>query len=178
MREGYTSGGQKDHMYEAQDRALLLGSEREPLPQAKLIRKAPDRETLTATLLLHPRREWPEPHMHAGSQSGTTDAVTEPALLLDRQGASETAIAKIHAFVREFGLTVVETDKKNRTVKVVGTVSQMEQAFHIDLHDYEHPDGNYRGRTGGIFLPTSLIEIVSEVFGLDNRPADTSLSRE
>lgn len=34
---------------------------------------------------------------------------------------------------------------------------------------YEHPGGSYRGRTGQIYIPTELKDIVEGVFGLDNR---------
>ncbi|MGD0801386.1 MAG: S53 family peptidase, partial [Terracidiphilus sp.] len=37
--------------------------------------------------------------------------------------------------------------------------------------DYDHPDGNYRGRMGAIQIPEELAVIVKGVFGLDDRPA-------
>jgi kumamolisin len=46
----------------------------------------------------------------------------------------------------------------------------MNEAFGVDLKEYEHSTGRYRGRTGSVQLPAELHDVVEGVFGLDNRP--------
>ena len=47
----------------------------------------------------------------------------------------------------------------------------MEKAFSVELNEFEHPDGSYRGRTGPINIPADCADIIQGVFGLDDRPA-------
>jgi len=51
-----------------------------------------------------------------------------------------------------------------------GTVAQFNDAFGVDLQQFEHAAGSYRGRTGAIHLPDELHGVVTAVLGLDNRP--------
>jgi kumamolisin len=85
-------------------------------------------------------------------------------------GADPDSIARVESFAREHKLTVKEKSPARRTVILSGTVTAMNQAFGVELKQYEHPDGNYRGRTGAVQLPTALQGVVEGVFGLDNRP--------
>jgi kumamolisin len=56
-----------------------------------------------------------------------------------------------------------------RTVTLAGTAAAMEKAFGIELIDYDHPDGSYRGRTGPIHVPEDMAPFVKAVLGLDDR---------
>ena len=53
---------------------------------------------------------------------------------------------------------------------LAGTAAAMSTAFATELRQYEHPGGLYRGRTGPLYVPKELEQIVIGVFGLDNRP--------
>ena len=46
----------------------------------------------------------------------------------------------------------------------------MNDAFGVQLKEYQHPNGNYRGRTGPVQIPVELQDVIEGVFGLDNRP--------
>jgi kumamolisin len=59
---------------------------------------------------------------------------------------------------------------RRRTVTLAGTASAMEKAFSVDLNEYQHDEGSYRGHTGPIQMPEEYASFVSGVFGLDNRP--------
>jgi kumamolisin len=87
-----------------------------------------------------------------------------------RHGADPDSIAKVEAFAREHKLKVKEKSSARRTVILSGPVSAMSAAFGVELKEYEHPTGKYRGRTGSVHLPPELQDIVEGVFGLDNRP--------
>ena len=53
---------------------------------------------------------------------------------------------------------------------LTGTVENMQKAFGTSLANYEAPTGAYRGRTGSIMIPANLLNVVTAVLGLDNRP--------
>jgi kumamolisin len=87
-------------------------------------------------------------------------------------GADPADLDKIKKFAQEFGLKVHETGTElaRRTALLSGTVSNLQKAFHVELKEYSHPKGNFRGRVGAISVPTEYADIVKGVFGLDNRP--------
>ena len=85
------------------------------------------------------------------------------------RGAS--GLAAVEQFARDHGLTVAESSPERRTVRLSGTVAEVSEAFGVELHRYDHPvHGSFRGRTGQIYLPAELSDVVEGVFGLDNRP--------
>jgi kumamolisin len=85
-------------------------------------------------------------------------------------GADPKDIQAVRTFARQHGLEVVEASAPRRTVVLAGTVAQMQAAFGVQLGQYEHPGGTYRGREGEITLPAELQPVVEGVFGLDDRP--------
>ena len=54
--------------------------------------------------------------------------------------------------------------------KETETVAAMNEAFGVQLKEYQHPNGNYRGRIGPVQIPAELQDVIEGVFGLDNRP--------
>jgi kumamolisin len=84
-------------------------------------------------------------------------------------GAAPADVNKIKSFARKNKLAVVSVNPAQRNVILAGSVKALSAAFHVKLMEYEHPDGNYRGRSGQIHLPAELVPIVEGVFGLDNR---------
>ena len=84
-------------------------------------------------------------------------------------GAAPADLAKIKSFAKKNGLIVVSVNQAKRKVVLSGSARAFSEAFQVKLMEYEHPDGNYRGRIGRVHLPANLIPIVQGVFGLDNR---------
>ena len=76
----------------------------------------------------------------------------------------------MEAFARDHDLTVTETSLPRRTVVLSSTIANLSDAFDVKLVKYEHPEGNFRGRTGSIQVPADLVDVVQGVFGFDNRP--------
>ncbi len=87
-------------------------------------------------------------------------------------GADPADLEKIKKFAQDFGLKVHETGTElaRRTVMLSGTVSNLQKAFNVELKEYSHPKGNFRGRVGAISVPADYADIITGVFGLDNRP--------
>jgi kumamolisin len=147
-----------------QSKIALPGSERAPLSGATLVGPTDPNQLVEVSIVLKQRRE-----LHLQDLQGK---IMSHADFASAYGAEPEQIERVKAFARANGLTVVERPDEiaRRTVKVQGTVSNLEKAFSVTLHDFEHSRGRYRGRSGAIHLPADLIDVVQAVFGLDNRP--------
>jgi kumamolisin len=149
----------------------IAGSERAPLPGAREIGPANPNENVDVTIRLRSR---------AGKKPiVSADTFTKPIgkrTILSRKefeqqhGADPNSISRVEAFAREHKLTVKEKSAARRTVILSGTVAAMNEAFGVELKEYQHPNGNYRGRTGPVHIPVELQDVIEGVFGLDNRP--------
>ena len=147
------------------------GSERTPLPGAREVGPADPNEIVDVTIRLRPRSG----DKALVDPSEFTEPIHKRTILSRKQfeqahGADSQSIARIESFARDHNLTVKETSAARRTVILSGTVKSMDDAFGVQLKQYEHPGGRYRGRTGPVQLPADLHDIVEGVFGLDNRP--------
>jgi kumamolisin len=149
----------------------LTGSQRGPMPGARSVGKANPAERLEATLLVR-RRAGEElrsrvQRMGAGDKSAGHLGREDFAR---RFGADPGDIATVRKFAEAHGLAVTQADAARRTVVLAGTVAQFNDAFGVDLRQFEHDEGSYRGRTGPINLPDELDGVVEAVLGLDSRP--------
>jgi kumamolisin len=154
-----------------QERLPLAGSERAPLEGAREVGPANPNETVDVTIRLR-SRAGKKPIINADA---FTRLVDKPMILGRKEfeqlhGADADSIARVETFARQHGLTVKEKAPGRRTVILSGTVTAVNEAFGVELKEYEHPSGRYRGRTGSIHLPAELQDVVEGVFGLDNRP--------
>jgi kumamolisin len=149
----------------------LAGSERAPLEGAQEIGPANPNEMVDVTIRLR-SRTGKKPIVNADEFKKPIEKRT----ILSRKefeqqhGADADSIARVETFARQHKLTVKEESSARRTVIVSGTVAAMNDAFGVELKEYDHPSGKYRGRTGSIHLPPELRDVVEGVFGLDNRP--------
>jgi len=149
----------------------LAGSERAPMEGAQEIGPANPNEMVDVTIRLR-SRAGKKPIVNADEFKKPTAKRT----ILSRKefeqqhGADAASIARVESFARQHKLTVKETSPARRTVILSGTVTAMNDAFGVELKEYDHPTGKYRGRTGSIHLPAELHDVVEGVFGLDNRP--------
>jgi kumamolisin len=89
-----------------------------------------------------------------------------------KYAADKVDLKQIHAFAKEFGLTVDPGTPKpeRRAVLLTGSVAAMQKAFGVQLKHATVDGATYRVREGGIHLPASLTGVVTAVLGLDNRP--------
>jgi kumamolisin len=149
----------------------LKGSERQPLPGAKSLGKANPAERLEVTVLV--RRRAGEDLQQKVKKLVGGDRLETRVKREDfaRQfGADPADIEAVKKFANQHGLAVVQEDAARRTLILSGSVAQFNDAFGVDLQQFEHAGGSYRGRTGTVQVPAELKEIVEGVLGLDNRP--------
>jgi kumamolisin len=87
-----------------------------------------------------------------------------------RYGASQADADAVARVLGSFGLKTDEVSLETRSMRMSGTVAQMEAAFQGKMGIYHSDDqGEYRGREGDVSIPAELDGIVTGVFGLDQR---------
>lgn len=141
----------------------VAGSERTPLRGARAVGPTDPTQLVEFSVMLKRRAALPAaPHV---------EHLTHEELATT-YGASPDDMARIHKFAAEFNLQVLETGNETarRMVLLAGTAANVERAFGVELQDYEHPDGTYRGRIGAVHVPEEIADIVVGVFGIDDRP--------
>ncbi len=90
--------------------------------------------------------------------------------LEERYGASSDDIEQVKATLEQFGLVVEEVSRRTRSMRVIGTAANMEDAFHPGLGIYRSPgQREFRGREGDLQIPAELDGLVTGVFGFDER---------
>src|SRR5437762_6534199 len=112
-------------------RTTIPGSEKKPLPKAKVIGKVDPNQRIEVTVVLRPRK--------SGSGSLTPNAATEHAMNLGTQlpeqrtyisreafaaerGADPLDVGKVEAFAEGHNLTLVEASLSKRIIRLAGTV--------------------------------------------------------
>jgi kumamolisin len=147
----------------------LIGSERALRAGSRLVGPSNPKQRIEVTVRLRSR----SPRLPSAEKIGALPPGKRRYLsrrdFAAAYGAAPADVAKVKAFAKRCGLSVVSTSVAERNVKLAGTVQAFCAAFRVKLMDYEHPDGTYRGRIGGIYLPTGMAEVVHGIFGLDNR---------
>jgi kumamolisin len=85
-------------------------------------------------------------------------------------GADPADMERVEQFAADHDLTVGRIDLSRRSITLRGTVANVNEAFGTQLRVFQSPGGTYRGRTGELYVPGNLADIVIGVFGLDSRP--------
>lgn len=140
---------------------VVSGTRRTMLPGARVLGRANAHSKIEVTLKLRRMKELPE------LKGRPSKVMTREQLAA--YGASQENIDKVTSVLSKFGLTVVRANPASRSIRLAGTVEDMEKAFQVKLFNYAHESGNYRGRVGDVHVPAELKDIVQGVFGLDNR---------
>ena len=158
----------------------LKGSERHALAGARVLGPADPDERLEVSLIVR-RRD-------AGAFAARIAALSAPqpaapsaprhprAACLSRaeyarlHGADPKDLEAVRSFAKAQGLAVVQLHPARRTVVLAGTVAQFSAAFGVRLERSAHPGGTFRSRSGPVYVPASLVDLLEAVLGLDNRP--------
>lgn len=122
------------------------GSQRQVVTTARRLGDAYPHSPVSATVVL--RRAAPRP----GAPANPAD------------------LARIEQFAHEYGLTVGSSSLAARSVSLLGTVTEMNAAFGVNLGEYQVDGRTYRGREGAVYVPAGLADVVVAVLGLDDRP--------
>ncbi|MGC8641096.1 MAG: S53 family peptidase [Isosphaeraceae bacterium] len=85
-------------------------------------------------------------------------------------GADPADLEKVKAFASKHGLAVTSVSIPRRAVRLIGSVTAVEQAFGVQLQDYQHGKTLYRGNDQHAQVPAELGPIVESIVGFDTRP--------
>jgi len=153
----------------------LRGSERAPVPGARILGPAEPTERLEVSILVRRRAAADLTTRVATIAAGGAAA---PPLsreeFAQRFGADPADLAAVRKFAAAHGLAAVQEHAARRTVVLSGTVAQFNSAFGVQLQRMAHAAGSYRGRIGAVVLPGELEGIVEAVLGLDGRRQATA----
>jgi kumamolisin len=148
----------------------LKGSERRAIPGARKIAPAEPSERFEVSVLVRRQGREELSARVADLCAGKSGPHLSREEFARRHGAAEADFAAVRGFAATHKLAVVQEHAAGRTVILSGTAAQFCSAFHVQLHQYDHAGGSYRGRTGLIEVPAELQNVVEAVLGLDNRP--------
>jgi kumamolisin len=143
-------------------RTVLPGSEKHPI-KGEVEKPAPHAKRIIVSVVV--RRKNPL-NIKLGKQRLTH------AEYRKNHGADPESVGLVRKFARQFHLKV-EPDTpgpERRTVKLSGTIADMQKAFGTSLSHKTIDGVTYRVREGSIDIPSDLIGHVVAVLGLDNRP--------
>jgi kumamolisin len=145
-------------------RVSLKGSERAPLAGAHAVGATDPHQIIEVSVILR-RRQPLEQTEGRGRRINHEQFAAQ-------YGADPANIHLLRQFAGEYNLQLLERgdEIERRTVTLAGTAGAMEKAFSVELRDYEHPEGSYRGRVGSIQIPEEYAGCIQGVFGLDDRP--------
>jgi kumamolisin len=148
----------------------IPGSERQVPSNAELIGPCPADTQIEITIYLRSKdpsglQEYSQQTAQPGSHSYLT-----PQQFAHKFGADLADIDAVTNFARNHQLQVLGHDLGRRSVTLSGPVSRMTAAFGVTLQHYRLAGGVYRLRQGSIQIPASFANIITAVFGLDNRP--------
>ena len=153
------------------EKVTLMGSERTAVQGAQVLGPADPTERLEVSMIVRRRDRQALQSRVATLATGNRSAgFLSREDFANKHGADAADLAAVHKFASAHGLTVVHEHAARRTVVLSGTVEQFNAAFSVQLQQFAHPGGTYRGRTGAIQLPQELDGVVEGVLGLDNRP--------
>ena len=150
--------------------SVVSGSERQAVRGARLIGDTHPDQTIEVSVRIRSKAEAQREELKSALAKPGFKQMAR-AQYENTHGADPADLNQIRRFAQEFGLKVNETGTElaRRTVLLSGTAANLQKAFQVELKEYSHPRGNFRGRVGNISVPADYADIVTGVFGLDNR---------
>ncbi len=157
----------------ASGRVVLPGSEKAPLRGIKSAGKLDPKARFEVTVRVRARAAQGR-SAEVAALISTSPSRRQPLSREEfaaRFGAAREDLHRIEEFAHDHGLDVVSSSGAQRTVRLSGTVKDMQEAFGVKLKSVIHDKAKFRHRSGAIRIPQELASIIEGVFGLDNRPA-------
>lgn len=157
-------------------RVKIPHSEHPPVPASKAIGKSAANREIRVSVILHRAKPLVIESLQGRQLSREEYAAS--------YGASQKDFDAVTTFAQEHGLKVDEKKSSllRRRVELRGTVEAFNNAFGVELQDYESAKPEHKGRrfhaiTGPVTVPETMLPCVEAVLGLDDRPIATSKMR-
>ena len=142
-------------------------SERIPVAGARVVGGVDPEQRISVTIYVRANPKAP-PLPDVNSAAGIVAPLSD-ADFLAAYGASPDDIKKVTDTVTQAGLNVVKASVEKRSVEVAGPIKALEAFFGVKLQRLAAAEGEYRGRSGPVNIPASLVQVVDTVLGLDDR---------
>ncbi|MBV9732037.1 MAG: S8/S53 family peptidase [Verrucomicrobia bacterium] len=148
----------------------LPGSELQVPPTAELIGPCPADTQIEVTVYLRSKdpsglQEYVEQTSVPGNHVYLT-----PQQFAHKFGADPADVEAVKNFAEAKQLSVLGHNLGRRSVTLSGTAARLNEAFGVNLQHYRYAGGVYRLRQGSIRIPASFENIITGIFGFDNRP--------
>lgn len=141
---------------------VVPGSPRPPTKGATRIKDAPSNSNVEVTMTLRGPK-LPGAHLLGGRALSAADFKAN-------YSASKRDADKVSTVLRKFGLRIEGVSLETRSMRVSGSVAQMEAAFHPNLGIYQNADqGEFRDRESDYKIPDPLRGIVTAIIGFGER---------
>ena len=85
-------------------------------------------------------------------------------------GSKAEDIQRVESFAQDHHLEVTQVDPASRTVRIRGTLANLQNAFGVELRKYEKEETQFRSHRMPIMVPDTLAGVVQAVLGLDDHP--------
>ncbi len=153
-------------------RVELPHSTHPAVPEASCVGKASREREIRVSIILNRKTKLDIPSLKGRQLSRAEYAAS--------YGASQKDFDAVCAFAKANGL-IVDSKKSTllrRRVELGGTISALNEAFGVELNDYESSGRNREGArfhaiVGTVTVPEELVRCIEAVLGLDNRPIAT-----
>ncbi len=139
----------------------LRASKRDPVPGSQVVGPVAPDTRIDVSVYVRSRKP-----AHPSRQGRPLDR----SAFASAHGAHPDDVAKIVAYAKDHGLDVVNTDTARRVVRLSGTAATLSKAFQTKLQRCRKGQVEYRGRTGPLLVGDDVVDVISGVFGLDDRP--------
>src|ERR1700761_1703045 len=135
------------------------------------MRVSPDREIVITVVLRRPAQAADlKERLLSGEYQPAGREEAERAITANPQD-----LGTVRRFVAEQGMHIICENAAARTVRVEGTIRQMESIFGVHMQQRRDDAGHeYLCYDGEVKMPSSLNGIVEAVLGLDRRPVARS----
>lgn len=153
------------------DRKAIPGSHREIDPKHPRVGDADHDRQIDVTVYLRPSASLDWVDEEAARPPAKRRTMSRHQLGAS-YGASNEDISAVRSFATEHGLEVTAVSEARRAMTLRGTVDAVAKAFDAkELGLYKLSDGiAYRSRSGSLSVPGGLADVITGVFGIDERP--------
>ncbi|HWE08925.1 MAG TPA: S53 family peptidase [Solirubrobacteraceae bacterium] len=156
----------------AAERVPVPGSERQIDPGHRRIGDVDPRDDVQLTVYVRPQAPVDWVDEEAARPPGERRSLSRDEWAR-AHGASPDDIAAVRAFAEGAGLTVTGVDPVRRAIHMHGPLEAAAAAFGAQMQGrFAAAEGlpPYRGRQGPLTVPAPLADVVTGVFGIDDRP--------
>ena len=152
-------------------RVPLPGSEPHPGAQPRWSSPVDSNEQVSVTVTLRRRHDSAAAEMEEMLLSGRASSIPREQAA-QQVSADPRDMAAVRSFLEQNGLKITAESMAARTLKVQGSIAQMEAAFGVKVGWFDDAAGNrHLSYAGSLSIPQSLNGIITSVIGLDQRPA-------